>query len=115
VPTNQEFSAWGPYEARGLRIVLGCLGLLAVIGGAVASIPLFVWAAIQRAPNPSPFPTEALLGLVPALASIAIGAWAWRGRRVRSLLWGFAIFAGLTALVVVAAMVSMALLLFQQP
>ncbi len=98
-------------EARGLQVVLVSLGFLAVVSGAVASAPLFVWVSTLRAAHPWPFPAAALLGLVLPFVSIALGAWAWRGHRVRRLVSGYAIAAGAAALVIVAGMASLAVLL----
>jgi hypothetical protein len=100
----------GPREARGLPVVLVSLGFFAVLSGAVASAPLFVWVSTLRAAHPWPFPAAALLGLVLPFTSIASGAWAWRGRRVRRLVSGYAIAAGVAALVIIAGMASLALL-----
>lgn len=63
-----------------------------------------------RAPHPFSFPAAALLGLVLPFASIALGARAWRRRKVRRFVSGYAIVAGVAALVIVAGMTLLALL-----
>ena len=100
----------GPREARSLQLVLICIGFLGVIGAALAAGPIFVWVSTLRTAHQLPFPIAALLGLVLPFASIGLGAWAWRGRRVRRLASGYAMAAGVAALVIVVGMAGIALL-----
>jgi len=101
----------GPRAARGLQVALIGLGFAGVIGAALVAAPIFVWVSTLRTAHPWPFPIAALLGLVLPFASIALGAWAWRGRRVRRLASGYAIGAGAVALVIVGGVSALALLL----
>ena len=78
-------SAPGPKDARGWRIGLGCFGFLSMIPAALAGPTLFGWLALGRYESLS-FPTSALLLYIPAIASIGLGAWTWRTKRV----WWFA-------------------------
>jgi hypothetical protein len=91
--------------------VLIGLGFAGVVGAALAAAPIFVWVSTLRATHPWPFPIAALLGLVLPFASIALGAWAWRGRRVRRLVSGYAVGAGAVAFVIVGGMASIAFVL----
>ena len=89
-------------------MVLVSLGFLGVVSGAVASAPLFVWVSTLRGAHPWPFPAVALLGLMLPFASIGLGVWAWRGRRVRRLVSGYAIATGAVALLIVGGMAALA-------
>jgi hypothetical protein len=101
----------GPREARSLQVVLIGLGFVGVIGAALATTPIFVWVSTLRTAHPWPFPIAALLGLVLPFASIGLGAWAWRGRRVRRLVSGYAMGAGVVAFVIVGGMAAIAFVL----
>ena len=85
----------GPQEARGLQAALVIAGFLGLVIGAYGSAPMFIWLSILHKPhNPVPFPVVSLLALLAPVVPIALGAWAWRGRRSRKLTSIYAIAAG---------------------
>ena len=98
-----------PREARGLQVALFILGFAGLITATIASAPLGAWVSTIRAPHPMPFPTMALFGLAPPVASIALGVWAWRSRRVRRMASGYATVVGILALLIVAGLMSLSL------
>jgi len=71
----------GVRKELGWRLGLGCMGVVSLISAAFASIFFFAWIALAKT-EPFPFPASALLGFVPALASVGIGVWAWRVKKV---------------------------------
>lgn len=80
-PQQPAASAQGRRKKFDWRIALSCLGVLSLTSAAIASIVLFAWVALAKT-EPFPFPASALLGFVPALASIGVGTWAWRTKKV---------------------------------
>jgi hypothetical protein len=102
----------GPREARGLQIALGCLGFMSMITASLSSIFFFGWVATLRT-NPFPFPAAALLGFLPAVVSIGLGAWAWRANRVRKLAPLTAIAGGAFALLFATGFVFFGLVLLR--
>jgi len=72
----------GPKDARGWQIGLGCFAFLSMIPAAIAGPFLFGWLALGRYEALS-FPTAAFLCYLPAVASIGLGMWTWRTKKVR--------------------------------
>ena len=70
----------GPKD-RGWRIGLSCLGVLSLILAGIAAPFILGWLALGRSEG-VPFPAAVLLFYIPAIASIALGAWTWRTKRV---------------------------------
>lgn len=100
----RDGSISGPRQARGLQAGLGLSGFVAVVSGAIASAPFYVWLSILLAPLPMPFPAPWLVGLILPLAAIALGVWAWRNRKVPRLAAGIAIASGIPGLAIVPFM-----------
>ena len=89
----------GRQDARGLQVALVLVGFVALIAGAYLTGPMFIWLSVAHRPHsPVPFPVVSLLGLVVPAVSIAIGIWAWRGRRVRKLIALYPIVGGAVGL-----------------
>lgn len=101
----------GLRDALGLQVSLLSLGFLAVVSGAIASAPIYVWVSTPHPRHPQPFPVVWFLGFVLPVASTALGAWALRRRRVRRRVAGYALVAGLAGLGIIGAMTLLALLL----
>jgi hypothetical protein len=82
-PAMQQIvpSVPGPRDGRGWRIGLGCLGFLSLISAAIAAPVFFGWLALGRYEALS-FPASALLYYVPAIATIGLGVWTWRTKRL---------------------------------
>jgi hypothetical protein len=86
-------------EARGLQVALVLVGFVGLIVGAYLTGPMFIWLSVAHRPHsPVPFPVVSLLGLVVPAMSIALGIWAWRGRRVRKLIALYPIVGGAVGL-----------------
>jgi hypothetical protein len=74
----------GRKDARGWQIGLGCFAFVSMALAAIAGPFLFGWLALGRYEALS-FPTGALLCYIPAIASIGLGLWTWRAKKVRRM------------------------------
>lgn len=89
----------GPRDARALQAALVIVGFVGLISGAYGSGPFFIWlSTLHRAHNPVPLPVGSLVALALPIVPIVLGAWAWRGRRVRRLISVYAMGAGVVGL-----------------
>jgi hypothetical protein len=98
-------SAPGPKEARGWQIGLGGLGCLTMLVG--TPIGLAFLGAFIRGHS---FPSLAAIGLLLPCASIGLGAWTLRTKRVRVLSSAVAIGAGIWALGLSALLITLGFL-----
>jgi hypothetical protein len=104
----------GRKDARGWQFGLGCFAFLSMIPAALVGPLLFGWLALGRYEALS-FPTAALLGYLPAIASIGLGVWTWRTKKVRRIASIAAILGGAFGLSFAALYVFFGLLLRFSP
>jgi hypothetical protein len=68
-------------------------------------LALFVWLSVIKVSGTGGFPALSLLGLALPIASIGLGAWTWREKRVRVFASVYAVATGAGALVIAALFV----------
>lgn len=75
--------------------MLVAVGFLGLAAGAYGTAPVFIWlSSLHRPHHPVLFPFLSAVALLTPLVPIVLGAWAWRGRRVRKLISVYALVAG---------------------
>jgi hypothetical protein len=75
------------------------------MAGTLAGLALFVWLSVIKVDGTRGFPVLSLLGLAVPLASIGLGAWTWRDKKVRVFASVYAVATGAGALVIAALFV----------